>query len=55
MVYSHQIKDTDVFKSFSLNISIDISNKKEFEYLKDFNPEEKFEHAFRIITDGTEN
>jgi hypothetical protein len=26
---------------------------KNFEYPKDFNPEEKFEHAFGIITDGT--
>jgi predicted DNA-binding transcriptional regulator YafY len=44
----------DVFKSFSLDriSNLDISNKK-FEYPKDFNPEEKFEHAFGIITDGT--
>lgn len=42
------------FKSFSLDriSDLDISRTK-FEYPKNFNPEEKFEHAFGIITDGT--
>jgi predicted DNA-binding transcriptional regulator YafY len=46
-------KDT-VFKTFALDriSDLDISSKK-FEYPKDFNPEEKFEHAFGIITDRT--
>jgi predicted DNA-binding transcriptional regulator YafY len=42
------------FKSFSLDriTNLEIGHEK-FEYPTDFNPEEKFEHAFGIITDGT--
>jgi predicted DNA-binding transcriptional regulator YafY len=42
------------FKSFSLDriTNLEIRHEK-FEYPTDFNPEEKFEHAFGIITDGT--
>jgi predicted DNA-binding transcriptional regulator YafY len=42
------------FKSFSLDriTNLDIRHEK-FEYPTDFNPKEKFEYAFGIITDGT--
>jgi predicted DNA-binding transcriptional regulator YafY len=42
------------FKCFSLDriTNLAIGHEK-FEYPTDFNPEEKFEHAFGIITDGT--
>jgi predicted DNA-binding transcriptional regulator YafY len=42
------------FKSFSLDriTNLAIGHEK-FEYPTDFDPEEKFEHAFGIITDGT--
>ncbi|MBC7438731.1 MAG: WYL domain-containing protein [Flavobacterium sp.] len=50
------VKDPNdgVYKTFGLDRITDltITNKK-FEYPKDFNPEEKFEYSFGIITDGT--
>ena len=46
-------KDNKV-KSFGLDriSNVEISNKK-FQHPEEFNPDEKFEHAFGIITDGT--
>ncbi|WP_418262228.1 helix-turn-helix transcriptional regulator [Flavobacterium faecale] len=46
-------KDT-VFKTFGLDRIFDLQiTRKNFEYPKNFTPEEKFKYSFGIITDGT--
>jgi predicted DNA-binding transcriptional regulator YafY len=49
-----QDSNDNTFKSFGLDriSNVDITSKK-FEYPNNFDPEEKYEHAFGIITDGT--
>ncbi|MFV5695155.1 WYL domain-containing protein [Flavobacterium sp. LB3P122] len=49
-----QYSKDGVFKTFGLDriSDLDITHKK-FEYPNDFNPEEKFQYSFGIITDGT--